>query len=217
MNATMDDGVRATRLLLTTQFVRSIGQGALAVDFTLYLHALGWSAVSISALLSAALMIGVALTLFAGPLSDRGGRRLFSVCLRSCSDHCWRSCNYVRATLASLCCGVDRRFWPGWKWRGWPIRSGGAGLAGANRCTDPSWADLQPECCARISRQCCWCGSRRDAAELAGNNVRAAGLSAAISSIRCWITPLLCIDRQNAGHRGKAVPAWQCCEHNSWR
>ena len=72
-----DDGVRATRLLLTTRFVRSIGQGALAVDFTLYLNALGWSAVAISALLSAALMIGVVLTLFAGPLSDRGGRRPF--------------------------------------------------------------------------------------------------------------------------------------------
>ena len=72
-----DDGVRATRLLLVTRFVRSIGQGALAVDFTLYLHALGWSAVAISFLLSAALMVGVVLTLFAGPLSDRGGRRPF--------------------------------------------------------------------------------------------------------------------------------------------
>ena len=73
----MDDGVRATRLLLATRFVRSIGQGALAVDFTLYLRALGWSAFAISALLSAALMIGVILTLFAGPMSDRGGRRPF--------------------------------------------------------------------------------------------------------------------------------------------
>src|ERR1700760_3872981 len=72
-----DDGVRATRLLLATRFVRSIGQGALAVDFTLYLHALGWSAVAISAVLSAALITGVILTLVAGPLSDRGGRRRF--------------------------------------------------------------------------------------------------------------------------------------------
>lgn len=73
----MEDGVRATRLLLATRFVRSIGQGALAVDFALYLRALGWSAVGISALLSAALMTGVVLTLFTGPLSDRGGRRRF--------------------------------------------------------------------------------------------------------------------------------------------
>jgi MFS family permease len=72
-----NDGARTTRLLLATRFVRSIGQGALAVDFALYLRALGWSAVAISAVLSAALITGVALTLFAGPLSDRGGRRRF--------------------------------------------------------------------------------------------------------------------------------------------
>ena len=72
-----NDRARTTRLLLTTRFVRSIGQGALAVDFTLYLRALDWSAVAISAVLSAALLLGVVLTLFAGPLSDRGGRRRF--------------------------------------------------------------------------------------------------------------------------------------------
>ncbi len=64
-------------MLLVTRFVRSVGQGALAVDFTLYLRALHWSAVAISAVLSAALLVGVVLTLVAGPLSDRGGRRRF--------------------------------------------------------------------------------------------------------------------------------------------
>ena len=72
-----NDGARTTRLLLATRFVRSIGQGALAVDFALYLRALDWSAVAISAVLSAALITGVVLTLIAGPLSDRGGRRRF--------------------------------------------------------------------------------------------------------------------------------------------
>lgn len=72
-----NDRTRTTRLLLTTRFVRSVGQGALAVDFTLYLRALDWSAVAISAVLSAALLLGVVLTLIAGPLSDRGGRRRF--------------------------------------------------------------------------------------------------------------------------------------------
>ena len=72
-----NDGARTTRLLLATRFVRSIGQGALAVDFALYLRALGWSVVAISAVLSAALITGVVLTLFAGPLSDRAGRRRF--------------------------------------------------------------------------------------------------------------------------------------------
>lgn len=72
-----DVGARTTRLLLTTRFVRSIGQGALAVDLTLYLRALDWSAVAISGVLAAALLLGVGLTLTAGPLSDRAGRRRF--------------------------------------------------------------------------------------------------------------------------------------------
>jgi MFS family permease len=67
----------STRLLLLSRFVRSIGQGALAVDFTLYLHALRWTAPAISAVLAAALALGVVLTLIAGPLSDRLGRRGF--------------------------------------------------------------------------------------------------------------------------------------------
>ncbi len=72
-----DDHARTTRLLLATRFVRSIGQGALVVDLTLYLRTLGWSAVAISTALSAALLSGVVLTLLAGPFSDRGGRRRF--------------------------------------------------------------------------------------------------------------------------------------------
>jgi MFS family permease len=74
-----NDSTRTIRLLIATRFVRSIGQGALAVDLTLYLRALHWSAVAISAVLSGALLAGVVLTLLAGPLSDRGGRRRFLV------------------------------------------------------------------------------------------------------------------------------------------
>lgn len=73
----MNSATRTTRMLLTTRFVRSIGQGALAVDLTLYLRALGWSAPAISGVLSSALACGVFLTLIVGPLSDRGGRRRF--------------------------------------------------------------------------------------------------------------------------------------------
>ena len=62
---------------MATRFIRSIGQGAMVVDFSLYLKALGWSAVEISLILSLALAVGVGLTLFAGPLSDRHGRRVF--------------------------------------------------------------------------------------------------------------------------------------------
>jgi MFS family permease len=68
---------RTTWLLISIRAIRSIGQGALVVDFALYLHALKWSAVGISAVLSASLLFGSVLTLLVGPLSDRIGRRGF--------------------------------------------------------------------------------------------------------------------------------------------
>ena len=102
-----DDGARTTRLLLATRFVRSIGQGALAVDFALYLHALDWSAVAISAVLSAALITGVVLTLVAGPLSDRGGRRRFLFATRPLRPLPDWSQRYPR----SPCFSVLRRWW----------------------------------------------------------------------------------------------------------
>ena len=49
----------------------------MVVDVSLYLKALGWPAVDISLILSLALLLGVALTLVAGPSSDRRGRRVF--------------------------------------------------------------------------------------------------------------------------------------------
>ena len=52
-------------------------QGALVVDFALYLRALGWSAVLISTVLAMALLVGAVLTMLLGPLSDRFGRRRF--------------------------------------------------------------------------------------------------------------------------------------------
>lgn len=66
---------RDTLLLIVARSIRSVGQGALVVDFSLYLHALGWSAGTIGTVLGAALAIGAGLTLFVGPLSDRVGRR----------------------------------------------------------------------------------------------------------------------------------------------
>lgn len=63
--------------LIAARGSRSIGQGALVAAFALYLHALGWSAPSIGATLSAALVAGAALTLAVGPASDRLGYRRF--------------------------------------------------------------------------------------------------------------------------------------------
>jgi len=67
----------AVKLVMGARMARSVGQGALVVGFTLYLHALGWTAASIGMVLSAALLFGVALTLLVGPASDRLGRKQF--------------------------------------------------------------------------------------------------------------------------------------------
>ena len=68
---------RDTRLLLGARAARSLGQGALIVDFALYLHAMAWSAPAIGALFTAGLLVDAALTTVSGPLSDRCGRRRF--------------------------------------------------------------------------------------------------------------------------------------------
>lgn len=71
--------MRGKDLLIATRFVRSIGQGLMAVAFTLQLAALGWSAAAIGALLAGALAGGVVLSGISGPLSDRVGRRALLV------------------------------------------------------------------------------------------------------------------------------------------
>ncbi len=59
--------------------LRSVGQGALVVDFALYLHALGWSGVAIGLVLSAGGLFGAALSLLVGVSSDRLRRRPFLI------------------------------------------------------------------------------------------------------------------------------------------
>lgn len=68
-----------TRLLIASRLARSVGQGALVVDFALYLHALDWTAVAIGGVFMGSLVFGAVLTLFLGPLSDRFGRRRFLI------------------------------------------------------------------------------------------------------------------------------------------
>ncbi|MHB1980461.1 MAG: MFS transporter [Sulfobacillus sp.] len=65
------------RRLISARFLRAIGQGALAVDFTLYLRALHWGAVAIGLLLMAGALCGAGLSLIVGLGSDRIGRRAF--------------------------------------------------------------------------------------------------------------------------------------------
>lgn len=63
--------------MLAARTIRSFGQGLLVVDFTLYLHALGWSGSRIGAVLALGMLLQTLLVMVSGPLSDRLGRRHF--------------------------------------------------------------------------------------------------------------------------------------------
>lgn len=65
---------QADRLVLL-RLLRATVQGALVVDFALYLRGLDWDGRSIGTLLATSLAAGLAMTAIAGPLSDRIGRR----------------------------------------------------------------------------------------------------------------------------------------------
>lgn len=65
------------RRLIACRGLRSIGQGALVVDFALYLQALHWSAAAMGGVYMGGMVLGAGLTLLSGPLSDRIGRKPF--------------------------------------------------------------------------------------------------------------------------------------------
>ena len=67
----------AARRLVAARAVRSLGQGALSVDFALYARALHWSPEFLGGVIGAGLLAGAAATAAIGPLSDRYGRRRF--------------------------------------------------------------------------------------------------------------------------------------------
>jgi MFS family permease len=66
-----------TRRLILTRTVRSAGQGALVVDFALYLKSLHWTALAIGTLIGAGGFASAILVLTVGVLSDRFGPKRF--------------------------------------------------------------------------------------------------------------------------------------------
>lgn len=70
---------KVAKRLLILRSLRSIGQGAMVVDLTLYLKDLHWSGISIGGVTSMAGVVGAILILFVGILSDRMGRKPFLV------------------------------------------------------------------------------------------------------------------------------------------
>ncbi|WP_237699939.1 MFS transporter [Alicyclobacillus acidocaldarius] len=73
----MENRNRAVACLQGARALRSVGQGIAIVDMALLLKALGWRATAIGGVLSAAGVVGAALILLCGPLSDRIGRKPF--------------------------------------------------------------------------------------------------------------------------------------------
>lgn len=65
------------RRLIAARFWRSLAQGALYADLSLYLIALHWSGAAIGAVLSGAGLVGAAFGLLVGITSDRLGRKPF--------------------------------------------------------------------------------------------------------------------------------------------
>jgi MFS family permease len=69
-----------TRRLLTARAARSVAQGALVADLSLYLHALHWSGLQIGLALTAGGLIAAVLSVMIGIVSDRFKRKPFLLC-----------------------------------------------------------------------------------------------------------------------------------------
>ncbi|HKV95992.1 MAG TPA: MFS transporter [Gammaproteobacteria bacterium] len=70
----------ATRRLLAARAVRSVAQGALVVDLSLYMHALHWSGLEIGLTLMAGGLVAAAFSMLIGVVSDRLQRKPFLLC-----------------------------------------------------------------------------------------------------------------------------------------
>jgi MFS family permease len=98
--------------LVLARAFRSIGQGALVVDLTLYLHALGWNGFHIGLVLSAAGLFGALLSLGVGIVSDRLRRRPFLLVYESivfvCSIAALLSAQRIVLSIAIIAAGFGR-------------------------------------------------------------------------------------------------------------
>ncbi len=101
-----------TKRLILARAFRSVGQGALVVDITLYLHTLGWNAFHIGLVLSLAGIFGALLSLVVGIVSDRIRRRPFLIAYEIialvCSIAAFLSAQNMVLSIAIIATGFGR-------------------------------------------------------------------------------------------------------------
>ncbi|MBU6421550.1 MAG: MFS transporter [Gammaproteobacteria bacterium] len=94
-----------TRRLLAARAVRSIAQGALVVDLSLYMHALHWSGLEIGLTLTAGGLLAAAFSMLIGVVSDRFKRKPFLLANEGLTVLCGLA-PLVSATPAALAAAV---------------------------------------------------------------------------------------------------------------
>ena len=101
-----------TKRLILARAFRSIGQGALVVDLTLYLNSLGWNAFNIGLILSLAGLFGALLSLVVGIASDRVRRRpfliVYEIIVFVCSITAFLSAQSLVLSIAIITAGFGR-------------------------------------------------------------------------------------------------------------
>ncbi len=107
------------RKLILIRGLRSIGQGAMVVDLTLYLKDLHWSGAAIGGVTSGAGLVGAFLILIVGIVSDRVGRKPFLLIYEGLTMACSLAASISTAALLLILAIVVAGFGRG--------QSGGAG------------------------------------------------------------------------------------------
>ncbi|MGB8489933.1 MAG: MFS transporter [Bacteroidales bacterium] len=101
-----------TKRLILARAFRSIGQGALVVDMTLYLNALGWNAFHIGLVLSMAGILGALLSLGVGIASDYVRRKpfliVYEIIVFVCSIAAFLSAQNLVLSIAIIVAGFGR-------------------------------------------------------------------------------------------------------------
>jgi MFS family permease len=101
-----------TKRLILARAVRSIGQGALVVDLTLYLHSLGWDAFHIGFILSLAGLFGALLSLVVGIASDHIRRKpfliVYEIIVFVCGIAAFLSAQSLVLSIAIIAAGFGR-------------------------------------------------------------------------------------------------------------